>query len=196
MAGQPTALLGEQRHFAVINHDRHAVFVNAGLCALLDHLVELGIAVDLPFLAVETQVLVLGSRIRILGLPLETEVNILGVERGLNLEIDRTILTLDRRRLKRPCHYQFGAELLFLSHVTLDTGLTTLYRFGALAIFAIFVIVAQPFCMRTGRINSVTVLAGSFAQSIVAGPRPTPVRLKRRPYQCKNPSMLFMRDLL
>jgi len=62
MTGQPATLLRETRHLAVVDHDRHAVFVDARLLAFLHHLVELGKAVDLPLLAIETQVLMLAAR--------------------------------------------------------------------------------------------------------------------------------------
>ena len=124
MAGEPAALLRETRHLAVVDHDRHAVLVDAGLLAFLHHLVELGIAVDLPLLAVETQVLVLAAREVVEGLPLEAQVGILVVERGLHREILVAVLALDRHRLQTAAFHQLVADVLFriLLVVTGDAG--------------------------------------------------------------------------
>src|SRR5678815_1109612 len=59
VAREPAALPREPRHLAVIDHHRQAILVDPGLLAFAHHLIELRIAVDLPLLAVEAQVLVL-----------------------------------------------------------------------------------------------------------------------------------------
>jgi hypothetical protein len=105
-------LLGETGHLAVVDHDRHAVFIDAGLLALLHHLVQLGEAVDLPLLAVEAQVLVLAAGIGVGGLPLETQVGIAVVVGGLDLEVDRAGLAGDGHRFEPAGLDQRGAQVL------------------------------------------------------------------------------------
>ena len=126
VAGEPAALLRKHRHLAIVDHDRHAVFVDGGLLAFLHHLVELGIAVGLPFLAVEALVLVFRARIRVLRLPLVAQVGILGVIRRLDLEIHRAVLAFDRHRLQRTALDQFVAHGLFLACVAGGAGLAVL----------------------------------------------------------------------
>ena len=58
VAGQPATLLGEQRHLAVVKHDREAIFVERRLFARPHRLVVAIVPIPFPLLPIEAHVIV------------------------------------------------------------------------------------------------------------------------------------------
>ena len=132
VAGQPAPLLAESGHLAVVDHDGHAVFIDTGLLAFLHHFIQLRETPDLPLLAVIAQVLMLGSRISIVGLPLKAQIQILCVVGRLYTQIDVTILACDRHRFERAAFDEFLADIL-LGVLFVVTGNTRIAALDFLA---------------------------------------------------------------
>src|SRR4029077_13004268 len=100
MAGEPASLLGKQRNLAVVQHDRKPVFVDRRLLAGAHVLLVAVTAVPLPLFAVEAHIVVHAPLTVHVRFPLEAEVEIIGVVRGLHLDVERAVLSGDRRRLE------------------------------------------------------------------------------------------------
>ena len=118
VAGQPAALLGEPRHLAVIEHDRKAVLIERRLLARPDRLVIAVMAVPFPLLAVVAHVIVHAPFAVEVRLPLESEIDVLGVVRGLRRDIDDAVLARDRRRFDTAALDDNIAEILLVALVT------------------------------------------------------------------------------
>ena len=149
-------MLGKTGYLAVIDHDGHAVFIDAGLLAFLHHFVELWKAPDLPFLAIKAQVLVLYARVRVVGFPLEAQIGVLVVVGGLYAEFHMAVFAFDGHRLQRAgldqlvAHVFFGVFFVVARH----TGIAALGFFvGALVRIA-----AQPFIRGLTRIEQIDLL--------------------------------------
>ena len=151
MAGEPTTLLGEHRHLAVVQHDRHPVLVNRRLLALLDSLIEARTAVDLPVLAVIAVIGVFDTGTLGAGLPLEAQIGVLCVIGGLHGQIHITVLALDRHWFDLSTLDKVRPHVLLFVRLVMARGA----GIAALGLFrGIFMLTAQqPLVGRLSRIE-------------------------------------------
>src|SRR3972149_10259651 len=130
VAGQPAALLREQRNLAVVQHDREAILVERRLFARAHHLVVAVVAVPLPLFPVEAHVVVHAPFATEVRLPLEAEIDVLRIVRGLHGDIDDAVLAGDRRRLGGAVLDQNIAEGLFITLMARHAALALRQRPG------------------------------------------------------------------